>query len=193
MSSPTRPEALAPVEPEAGTLVHTTADRQLAAEHWLAAAHPNAAQVRWEWVHRGVALLPLGTLFSAARIPTRLVRAVAEAERRSPNDCLAAAFKGGPVIYDPHSEHYYALVPGSMPHEWREAAAEWPRWGAALLGRDTLLGVPRVSATAAAPGECPSHWAVPMPSAGELCDPMAVATFVTSATWFVDREDQARS
>ncbi|MFD5709464.1 hypothetical protein ACFWHW_03565 [Streptomyces pharetrae] len=187
MSSPSRPEALPPVETAPGTLVHTSADRRLAAEHWLAATHPNAAQVRWEWQHRGLALLPLGGLFCAVRLPDRLVRAVAAGARKDPAVYLIEELRGGPVIHNRRHEQYHALVPRSMPDEWAGAVAEWPTWGAECLGRGTYLGVPPLDAVADAPGR-PAYWAVPMPSAGELCDPVDVATLVTAGSWYLDRE-----
>ncbi|CAM5251461.1 hypothetical protein SGLAM104S_01648 [Streptomyces glaucescens] len=108
--------------------MHTSADRRLAAEHWLAATHPNAAQVRWEWQHRGLALLPLGGLFCAVRLPDHLVRAVAARARKDPAVYLMEELRGGPVIRNPRHEQYHALVPRSMPEEWAGAVAEWPTW-----------------------------------------------------------------
>ena len=58
-------------------IVHPAADRRLAATHWLLSTLPAAGRdrARAEWEDTGVAFLPLGTLFSAVRIPGRLLRA----------------------------------------------------------------------------------------------------------------------
>ena len=67
------------VQPESGVLVHTSADRRLATEHWLLSTlpEPSRERARVEWQEHSVALLPLGTLFSAVRLPLDLVLAAA--------------------------------------------------------------------------------------------------------------------
>lgn len=153
--------------------MHTTAERQLAAAHWLLSAHPAPDRARKEWAAEGgLALLPLGTLFSAVRIPARLVHAAAGREDPAAVDAfLAEALHGGPVICDPRGRRYYALVPASTAVRWRQPGAE-------CLGRDTYLGVPRLDAVNLNAGAWSSYWSVPMPSAAELCTPAAVAQLV---------------
>ncbi|MFD9445524.1 hypothetical protein ACFWBR_42235 [Streptomyces sp. NPDC060006] len=167
MSAPQKP-----VEPVSGMLVHTNADR-LGVSHWLRAAlsEPRAAVDAWSSVG-GVALLPLGTLFAAVRIPEHLAYAAAgSTEPTVVDEFLAQFLDDGPVICDPQTRRYYALVPGSTTVRWHHTAAD-------CLGRPWYLGVPRVDAVEPDPQKWASYWAVPMPSAGVLCDPHLVAQLV---------------
>ncbi|MFC4471754.1 hypothetical protein ACFPH6_45955 [Streptomyces xiangluensis] len=168
-----RDSARTPAAAEPGVLVHTRADRELATAHWLLSAHPEPSRARAEWSqHGGMVLLPLGTLFSAVRIPERLVHAVADSEDPAAVDAfLAEALHGGPVICDPRGRRYYALVPASTAARWRQPEAE-------CLGRETYLGVPRLDAVELSPQAWASYWSVPMPSPAELCSPEAVAQLV---------------
>lgn len=173
--------ALHPVELAPGMLVHSSADRKLAVEQWLLATHPARDKARREWKEAGVALLPLGTLLSAVRLPGHLVAAITGSEEQDDLDAfLDEALDGGPVICDPAGRRYYALVPGTMPERWRNAAEEWRELGVDCLGRDTYLGVPRVQAVEFNPRTLASYWSVPMPSAGELCAPLAVAKLIAA-------------
>ena len=174
--------ALRPVEPEPGVLVHSSSDRRLAVEHWLLATEPAPRhdRIRTEWQENHVALLPLGTLFSAVRIPGRLIYAVAGTDGSDRvNAFLEHALQGGPVICDPHGHRFYALVPASMPVTWKQAADEWrAKSEVDVLGRGTYLGVPRVDAVDDS-RDC-SYWAVPMQSLGELCAPLSVARLIAA-------------
>ncbi|QFQ98578.1 hypothetical protein F9278_23150 [Streptomyces phaeolivaceus] len=185
MQPTARPEtvALPPVEPEPAVLVHSSADRRLATEHWLLATHPTPEQARREWSEPGkVALLPLGTLFSAVRLPGRLVLAVAggKAPSRDVDALLDEVLEGGPVICDVQGPRYYALVPGSTPEKFRQALEEWRPLGVDCLGRGTYLGVPRVDAVEFDPQACASYWSVPMSSAATLCTPLNVARLIAA-------------
>lgn len=174
-----RQVALQPVEPEPGVLIHTPSDRRLAVEHWLLSAHGAPEQARREWTASGVALLPLGTLFAAVRLPARVVHAATgRTEHAEVDQALAEALDGGPVICDPDGRRYYALVPASTPARWREAARGWTGPGVECLGRGTYLGVPRPQAEEFAPERWASYWSVPMASLGELCAPELVAHLV---------------
>ncbi len=167
------------IEPEPGVLVHTTADRRLAVEHWLLAAHPEPKQARAEWAEHGVALLPLGTLFSAVRIPAALVQALAATTELPELDAfLEDALDGGPVICDPSGSRYYALVPASVPRTWRAAVDDWRTQDVDALGRGSYLGVPRVDAVE--PRPLGTYWSVPMPSAAVLCPPLTVARLIAA-------------
>lgn len=175
--------ALRPVEAEPGVLVHTASDRRLAVEQWLLATQPSRDRdrARREWEEAGVAMLPLGTLLSAVRIPGHLVVAAAGLVEHDALDAfLDEALYGQPVICDPRGNRYYALVPGTMPVRWRKAAEEWRALGVDCLGRDTYLGVPTVRAVERDPLTLASYWSVPMPSAGELCAPPAVARLIAA-------------
>lgn len=173
-----------PLEPQPGVLIHPAADRRLAAEHWLLSTLPAAGRerARIEWREQGLAMLPLGTLFSAIRLPARLVAAITGPLTLAETDAfLADALDGGPVICDPHGPRYYALVPASVPRTWRDAADEWRDADADVLGRDTLLGVPRLDVTELNPLSRASYWSVPMESMGMLCAPLKAARLIAAA------------
>lgn len=177
------PRALSPGETEPGVLVHTTADRRLAVQHWLLSTLPGPGRdrARMQWRQFGVAMLPLGGLFSAVRVPGRLVQAVvATAEPAAVDAFLAEALDGGPVICDPHGPRYYALVPGSVPRTWTQAAAEWREQDVEVLGKETILGVPAMTAVDPMAPEFASYWSVPMESAAMLCRPLLVARLIAA-------------
>jgi hypothetical protein len=56
---------LRPIRADPGVLIHPTADRRLATEHWLLATLPPALRewAWWEWQQHQVAMLPLGGAF----------------------------------------------------------------------------------------------------------------------------------
>ncbi|MEV0112368.1 hypothetical protein AB0H77_03790 [Streptomyces sp. NPDC050844] len=195
MSSDTSREAMAPVESEPGVLAHSSADRQLATEQWLLSTldEENRNRARTEWAERGMALLPLGTLFSAVRIPGRMVLALADTTTPADaDDFLDSSLFGGPVICDPRGRRYYALVPGSMPRTWSSTANAWRALGVDLLGRDTVLGVPQVSADEFEPGTPhASYWSVAMYSPGMLCEPLAVARLILAGAHQLEAEADA--
>ena len=182
--TPDTPRTLRPVEAGPGVLVHPAADRRLAAEQWLSgAAHTGTpAQARRDWRETGMALLHLGALFSAVRIPLRLALAPVGFDRpsREADEFLSFALEDGPVICDPAGRRYYALVPASMPITWHVAAAEWREDEVDCLGRGVYLGVPRLDRTGLEPGLLNSYWSVPMMSAGSLCAPLVVARLIAA-------------
>ncbi|MEV0175405.1 hypothetical protein AB0I00_30345 [Streptomyces sp. NPDC050803] len=156
----------------------TACDRRLAIEHWLLSACSSADRARMEWQQHGITMLRLGGVFSAVRLPGRLVYAAAASAR--PDDVdpfLEDALDGGPVICDPHGPRYYALVPAGMPRKWRAAADDWEPLGVECLGHGAYMGVPRVTAVEHNPNWA-SYWSVPMPSAGVLCPPLALARLI---------------
>ncbi|WP_123628490.1 hypothetical protein [Streptomyces sp. SAI-097] len=191
----TKERALRPVESRPGVLVHPAADRQLAASHWLLSALRHRERARMEWQEHGITLLPLGTLFSAVRLPQRLVLAVTGGTGPSPevDAVLGKALGGGPVICDPHGHRYYALVPASMPTTWHQAVDDWRVVDVDCLGRDAYLGVPRVDLTSFDQRTYASYWAVPMPSMATLCAPIAVARLI-AVGWhqLIERADEER-
>ncbi|MGW4950684.1 hypothetical protein [Streptomyces parvulus] len=181
-----------PVEPEPGVLVHPMADRQLAVEHWLLSTLKNRDHARWEWQTQGLTLLPLGGLFSAVRLPQRLVLAVASGTGPSAevDAFLSEAFAGGPVICDPHGRRYYALVPATMPVTWHQAVDDWRVADVDALGRDTYLGVPRPDLTTFDQHTFASYWSVPMASMATLCAPLSVARLIAAGQHQLAAQDE---
>lgn len=135
---------------------------------WLAGALADPAHARQEWADYRLAVLPLGTQFTAVRIRADVI----EAAVGSPSPTLTAGMLetalNGPVIHDPNSHRYYALTALDTTG-WR------PADGAVLVGRGTWLGVPRVQDVE--PRQA-SYWAVPPQRPRDVCDPAAVAELV---------------
>lgn len=187
------PRAQRPARTSPGVLVHPTADRRLAAEHWLASAHDESpARARRDWRTSGMTLLNLGALFSVVRIPLRLALAPISETRPSPraDEFLAQVLEDGPVICDPAGRRYYALVPARMPVTWHQAAADWRTEEVDCLGRGVSMGVPRLDRVSLPAGSLDSYWSVPMESAGSLCAPLAVARLIAAGKHaLVDEEE----
>ncbi|WP_416978674.1 hypothetical protein [Streptomyces sp. T028] len=181
-TTPAGPTALRPVEPAPGVLVHSSADRRLAAEHWLLSTLRDPQKGRDQWQAAGVAMLPLGTLFCAVRLPARLVLAVTGAQRlpaAAIDAVLNDALGGAPVICDPRHRRYYVLLPASVHRSWNDAADDWRLMGIDVLGRGSMLGVPDLERTQ--PRTLDSYWSVPMESAAVLGAPLTVARFIAAA------------
>ncbi|WP_306965270.1 hypothetical protein [Streptomyces afghaniensis] len=152
---------------------------------------PLRHRARLEWEQHHVAMMPLGTLFSAVRIPSRLVVALAGS---SDADCLgtflAEALGGGPVICDPHFSRLYALVPARMPATLHQVADTWRALEVDCLGRGSYLGVPRLDAVKREhPFAC--YWSVPMDSTGMLCSPLTVARLIAAGKHCLAMEREA--
>lgn len=182
-----------PLGVEPGGFIHSTADRHLATEHGLLAALPASLQdrARWEWEQHRVAVLPLDGLFSAVRMPERLLTALSTStEAACLDDFLAEALGGGPVICDPRFSRYYALVPASMPATLRQIADAWRALEVECLGRGSYLGVPRLDAVSRKRAFA-TYWSVPMESAAVLCSPLAVARLIAAARHCGDTEPEA--
>ena len=77
-----------------------------------------------------------------------------------------------------------------MPRTWKDAATEWDEVDVAVLGRDTVLGVPRLDATEPDP-TLSSYWSVPMDSPGELCAGLAVARLIAAGRHVLDAEPES--
>lgn len=151
---------------------------------WLASAHPSPIQAQREWSSiASVALIPLGERFDAVRIPETLVHAVTGSDTHSVVDSrLAEYLNGGPVIRDPHSHRYYALVPPGAMSEWQSPAA-------ACLGQGTYLGVPHTDRTS--PDQTwGTYWSVPMARAGTLCSEADVLRLVIAGQRLTDEATQ---
>lgn len=174
------PETDSHLEPDPKAIV-STAERQMAVRHWLLAAldGPGRDRARQEWDSHGTAFFRLGLRFSAVRFHARLVHGVAGTAALEGSDAyLVEALDGGPVICDPYSWHYYALLPPSALERFTYPGG---KWGVERLGSNSFLGVPRVERTAIDRGDHASYWASPMPSAGELCDARSVARLLDAA------------
>ena len=186
-------QALSPVETEPRVLVHPMADRRLASEHWLLATLPasHRSRARQEWLQHEVTLLPLGSLFSAVRIPGALVAALARStEPERLDEFLRETLDGGPVICDPHFLRYYALVPASMPRTWHQALDDWRTQDVDCLGRGSCLGVPRPDAVEWARPRA-TYWSVPMDSPAMLCSPAEVARLIAAGWHSMEPELEA--
>lgn len=160
-------------------------------ERWLLSALPEFGRTRArdEWNEYGVAVLPLGTLFSAVRLPALLVHAVAASTvPEDIDDVLTEALNGGPVICDLRRGRYYALVPAGVPTAWQDAAEDWRRADVEVLGRGWYVGVPRTDATE--PGLTDSYWSVPMPSAAILCTALGVARLIAAGVHVLDQDTE---
>lgn len=182
------------VEAGPGMHVHPSAERRLAVEHWLLSTLPEQGRqrARTEWKTLAATLLPLGTLFSAVRLPRRVVYTVAQTDNpQMVDEFLAAALDDAPVICDPAGHRYYALVPANMPAQWPKTAAAWRTLGVDCLGRGAYMGVPKVDAVTLDPQAYASYWSVPMSSAAMLCEPLAVCRLIAVAARRLGTEGEA--
>lgn len=169
----------------------------LAIQDWLLDAVPAydpgtrrypRRRVLREWRQFGAARMPLGARFSAVRMPAGLLTALTGAtDPRRVGDLLADRHRlTGPVVYDPRSRRYYALVSPTVPRTWHTGLPP----GAAeedvdVLGRGAWLDVPPV--WVAGPGPRPAPWwVVPMPGPGVLCQSSAVARLVADARYALE-------
>ncbi|MCR3732230.1 hypothetical protein FHS35_009148 [Streptomyces umbrinus] len=183
-----------PVRPGPAVLVPTRSDRALATQQWLLSTldEEGRSRAQTEWAEHRMALLSLGTLFSAVRIPGRLVHVLADPTEPADADAfLSDTLDGGPVICDPNAIRYYALVPASTPEKWREAAEGWRSLGVEVLGRGTVLGVPRVDVVEFDPCTYSSYWSVSMSSAAMLCEPRDVARLIAAGRHQLEAEADA--
>ncbi|KUF17245.1 hypothetical protein AT728_15555 [Streptomyces silvensis] len=136
---------------------------------WLARAHPVPRQAEAEWANSGVALLPLGVLFDAIRVPGRLIHTAAGSDDRNVVAQALDAWLHGPVVRDARtgSGCYYVLI---APDTVWEGAAD-------RLSTGTYLGVPRVGRQVSPV----TFWAVPPQDPGQLCDPAHLAALLATA------------
>ncbi|MEV6947053.1 hypothetical protein AB0N07_34850 [Streptomyces sp. NPDC051172] len=139
---------------------------------WLARAHPVPQRARAEWSNQAVALLPLGGLFAAVRLPGELVHAAVNSEDASQVASALDALLQGPVIHDHRTTGptYYALI------NWGAGVIQQMDHNedAPCLSTGTYLGVPRIDRREP-PG---TYWVVPPRYDGDLCRPGAVRSLI---------------
>ncbi|MEU2430696.1 hypothetical protein ABZ611_14510 [Streptomyces sp. NPDC007861] len=152
--------------PASATSGHTVTS----AADWLSTALCEPEHATRQWALQGVALLPLGVVFSAVRLADEIVHAAADSDCPAVVADVLAEGVDGPVIHDPRGRRYYALVePGAAPGRFpRSCGVDW-------LGRGSHLCVPDADRTEYAPPTRTPYWAVPIESAGDLCEQSAVA------------------
>ena len=136
------------------------------AEAWLAGASDDPPQAHAEWAERGVAMLPLGRRFDAVRIPGVLVRAAFDVK----------AVADGPLVLDPHSGSFYALVPPQTTETWACAFGT-------CLGRGSWLAVPHPDRI----GPPGPHWAVRGEEPSSLCTAYGIRMFIEQGRREVER------
>jgi len=154
--------------------VLTPADMDRLISEWLARAHPVPRQARADWSNQGVALLPLGNLFAAVRLPGGLVCAAVGCEEPDQVAVALDELLHGPVIHDHRNTGatYYALI------NWGAGVIQQVEQDedAPCLGKGTYLGVPRIDRRQP-PG---TYWVVPPRYDGDLCRPRAVRSLVAT-------------
>ncbi|AZM54180.1 hypothetical protein DMA15_17710 [Streptomyces sp. WAC 01529] len=137
----------------------------------MACAQQAPAQAQREWRDNGVALLPLGSRFEAARLPEQLVLAAMCTTNPQQITALLPRALNGPVIYDNRAMGgtYYALMRPRADRAWTHQAVA-PR-----LGAGNYLVVPRLDRTHP-PG---THWVVTPRFGGDLCEPETVEALIS--------------
>lgn len=137
------------------TTVGSTGVNRTSMAEWLASSHPNPEQAWAEWQDRGIAVIPVGHLFGAVRIPEAVVYAAVESTDSDDVGVTLAQHLNGPVIHDARGRNYYVLV--------RPEARV--NWGPAILGVEHLaththLGVPAMDRCEHTE-RTPIYWACP--------------------------------
>ncbi|WP_369217251.1 hypothetical protein [Streptomyces flavofungini] len=141
---------------------------------WLARSQRAPELAAREWTETGVALLPLGRRFDAARLPQALVQVAVGVTVPHETAVRVARLLDGPVIYDDRAMGgtYYALMRPPGFRTWEHQAV------APCLSHGTFLGVPRLDRVEP-PG---TYWVAPPKFAGDLCEPATVAAVVRSGS-----------
>ncbi|MEU6918405.1 hypothetical protein [Streptomyces olindensis] len=172
------------VTPAAILTLLSTPPPRASVEGWLASAHPSPDTARSEWGSAArLALIPLGSLFEAVRLPEQIVHCAAGSDESSVlSERLAQHLGGGPVIHAPAFRRYYALVPPGTAQAWLAPVAE-------CLGEGTYLGVPRADRTERDERRQTSYWMVPMVRPGRLCRPGDVLALVMQGDSATDEDE----
>lgn len=137
---------------------------------WLARAHDHPDRARSEWTRHGVALLPLGRLFSAVRLGSRLVHAAVGSEDLAVITEELEFRLDGPVIHDSLAigQPFYALI------QWHAGVAWEEDEDTPCLGDGVHLGVPRLERVQP-PG---TFWLIRPQYDGDLCRPESVRRLI---------------
>ncbi|MFE9845755.1 hypothetical protein [Streptomyces goshikiensis] len=138
---------------------------------WLADSHPDPRQVWADWVAHGVSIIPIGTLFSAVRIPEAIVHAAVETTSSHRIGHILADRLDGPVIHDGRGRNFYPLLRVEARLDWGTTAPDVEH-----LAPGTHLGVPALTLDRYTPAT-PIYWAVAGYSPRH-CDTAATALLV---------------
>ena len=158
-------------EPVTMATVRARTEKEAEVVRWLLTAAIDKRQALEEWKETGVALLACGDVFEAVRIPVHFVQAAAASDKPDRvGKYLAHALFGGPVIIDPHSRWYYALVPPRTAQRWRHRRV----LETDCLRTGAVLGVPHPTLSARGAQAAHSYWVVPLNAPEALCWPRAV-------------------
>lgn len=154
------------------------------AGEWLASAAPDPERVRGEWHGTaGLALIPLGRVCDAVRVPERIVHLVTgSADATVVSERLATHLPGGAVIRDAMYGHYYCLVPPGTSDSWACPAAE-------CLGDSAYLGMPPTDRSV--PTRYDSYWIRPLTRPGDLCSARDVLSLVVMGACLADAQDDS--
>ncbi|MFF3110959.1 hypothetical protein ACFVSN_17415 [Kitasatospora sp. NPDC057904] len=98
--------------------ITTAAERQRAAQHWLACAAPVPRLVYRDWKQDGLALLPAGVLFAVVAVSAAEVHAAARTDQPTLVDRYLSRVLGGPVFCYDSFEAYFAMVPAGTARGW---------------------------------------------------------------------------
>jgi hypothetical protein len=161
-------------------------ERDFETERWLLSTLVGEGRdrARVEWQELGMTVLPLGTHFSAVRIPGALVHAAAKGDEQSTVTMRLAEYLRGPVIHDPGFDRYYALVPTSTDQVGVVGGTQY-------LSSGTYLGVPRTDQVELDKETLGSYWAVPMAGPQALCRLVDVCEFVLLGHILTADEEQS--
>ncbi|MFI6689252.1 hypothetical protein [Streptomyces sp. NPDC050485] len=156
----------------------TDAAQREAVAAWLADSLNRPSSARRQWADCHLACLALGRRFSAVRLASDLVCAVAGSGMDLTTASTVLRALNGPVIHDPRRRPFYALVPPSSPGPDLGQYAKY-------LGVGHYVGVPRVGDNEP-DARLASYWAAPMASPGALCNPVRVVELAEAGTAALD-------
>ncbi|MER8030761.1 hypothetical protein ABTZ78_17580 [Streptomyces bauhiniae] len=151
---------------------------------WLAQSADDADRATTHLIEGGKAMLQLGHIFSAVRMPGQLVHGALGAELEHDVREELAERLDGAVALDPRGtgeSRYYALIPPLAALTWDMADV------APALGRDTYLSTP-APYRLTPPGP---HWAAPLRRENDFCRPAAVRSLLEDGLQALRRRQAA--